>query len=95
MERDDDLAAREEREAAAEAGRIGGDAGTAEDLDPADRPLAEAGQGYAEGFEVAEDDLVRNASHDDGTGDPAADAFTGETEADASGAVYGEPDEID
>ena len=51
-------------EAAAEAGAIGGVAGD-EDLDPADRPLVEAGEGEAEGFELAEDDLIEHASHGD------------------------------
>lgn len=50
--------------AAAEARRIGGTAGD-EDLDPAERPLAEAGEGVAEGFEEAEDDLIDHASHGD------------------------------
>ncbi len=31
----------------------------------ADRPLAEAGQGEAEGFEQAESELVEHASHGD------------------------------
>lgn len=80
--------------AAAEAGAIGG-RGSGEDLDPADRPLAEAGQGYAEGFEAAEDDLIEGASHGDASGDPTRDAFSGEVESDRSTAVHGEPDEID
>ena len=50
--------------AAAEARRIGGRAGD-EDLDPAERPLAEAGEGVAEGFEDAEADLIEHASHGD------------------------------
>ena len=53
----------EEREidaAAGEAARIGGRAGD-EYLDPAERPLAEAGEGMAEGFELAEDDLIEAA----------------------------------
>ena len=53
----------EEREidaAAGEAARIGGRAGD-EYLDPAERPLAEAGEGVAEGFELAEDDLIEAA----------------------------------
>jgi len=33
--------------------------------DPAQRPLAEAGQGEAEGFEQAEQELVEHASHGD------------------------------
>ncbi|MCW3066031.1 MAG: hypothetical protein JWN32_3203 [Solirubrobacterales bacterium] len=54
----------ETRAAAAGAGRIGGVAGD-EDIDPAQRPLAEAGEGESEGFELAEDDLIDHASHGD------------------------------
>jgi len=50
--------------AAAEAARIGGVAGD-EDLDPALRPVIEAGGGEAEGFEQAEDALVEHATHGD------------------------------
>jgi hypothetical protein len=50
--------------AAAEAARIGGVAGD-EDLDPAERPVIEAGGGYAEGFDEAEDALIEHASHGD------------------------------
>jgi hypothetical protein len=57
--------------AAAEAGAIGGPGGN-EELDPAERPLAEAGEGEAEGFEQAERDLIEHASH----GDPAPDPET-------------------
>ena len=63
--------AREEADrAAAEAAAIGGrpsseppPAGEAQDA--AERPLAEAGQGEAEGFEQAEAELVEHASHGD------------------------------
>jgi hypothetical protein len=54
----------EEEAAAAEAGRIGGVAGD-EDLDPAQRPVIEAGGGVAEGFEQAEAALIEHASHGD------------------------------
>src|SRR6185369_8389592 len=50
--------------AAAEAARIGGVAGD-EDLDPAQRPVIEAGGGEAEGFESAEEALIEHASHGD------------------------------
>ncbi len=50
--------------AAAEAARIGGVAGD-EDLDPASRPVIEAGGGEAEGFEQAEEALIEHASHGD------------------------------
>jgi hypothetical protein len=50
--------------AAAEAARIGGVAGD-EGLDPAQRPVIEAGGGEAEGFEEAEDALIEHATHGD------------------------------
>lgn len=50
--------------AAEEAGAIGGVAGD-EDLDPAERPVVEGGEGEAEGFELAEEDLIEHASHGD------------------------------
>jgi hypothetical protein len=50
--------------AAAEAARIGGVAGD-EELDPAQRPVIEAGGGEAEGFEGAEEALIEHASHGD------------------------------
>jgi hypothetical protein len=83
---------REEEAAAAEAGAIGGRAGD-EDLDDAERPLAEGGEGVAEGFEQAEADLVENATHGDGEADPLDQA--GEREASPDPAVHGEADEVD
>ena len=56
-------------------------------------PVYEAGGGEEEGFELAERDLVRNASHDDGEGFPERDAFTPEQESDKSFAESGEADE--
>jgi hypothetical protein len=50
--------------AAAEAARIGGVAGD-EQLDPAERPVIEAGGGEAEGFEQAESVLIEHATHAD------------------------------
>jgi hypothetical protein len=103
MEREDepDLATREEWAAAQEAAAIGGsgpDLGGLDpdgEIDPAMRPVYEAGGGEQEGFELAEYDLIRNASHDDGAAFPERDAFTPEREADSSGADYAEADEID
>ena len=98
-ENDPDFATREEWEAAREARAIGGtnpDVGGAdvsEPIDPALIPVYEAGGGEQDGFELAERDLVRNASHDDGEGLPELDAFTPEREADLSPAVLGEADE--
>jgi hypothetical protein len=96
---DPDFATREEWEAAREAAAIGGaqpDIGGAdpsEPIDPAMIPVYEAGGGEEEGFELAERDLVRNASHDDGGALPQLDAFTPETESDRSPAEYAEADE--
>ena len=64
-QQDNDPFADEEAElAGAEAAAIGGFAGD-EDLDPAERPVREAGGGEQEGFEIAEDDLIEHASHGD------------------------------
>ncbi len=90
---DDDTVREEEAAAAAAAGRIGGTAGDEDDFDPAMRPVYEAGGGVAEGFEQAEADLVDNAQHGDGRGDPLSDAFRPEAESDLAGASYGEGDE--
>jgi hypothetical protein len=79
--------------AAAEAAAIGGP-DPMPGSDPAERPVAEGGGGEAEGFEQAEDALIRQASHEDNLSDPAADAFTPEAESDPSTAAYGEPDEV-
>jgi hypothetical protein len=50
--------------AGAEAARIGGIAGD-EDVDPAQRPLIEAGSGESEGFEQTREVLIEHASHGD------------------------------
>ena len=90
---DDDLIRDEEAAAAADAAHIGGRAGDEDDFDPEMRPVYEAGGGEAEGFEQAEADLIENASHGDGRGNPETDAFTGEVESDRAGVEYGEADE--
>jgi len=61
--------------------------------DPAMQPVEEAGGGVSEGFEQAEEDLIENASHGDGTGNPEADAIDEDAEAERSTAEYGEADE--
>lgn len=91
---EDPLGRREEERAAAEAGAIGGPSPDYEGTDET-RPLAESGQGVAEGFEESERDLVEQSSHGDQRYDPGADAFAPEERADEATAVYGEPDEID
>jgi hypothetical protein len=97
---DDPLADEEAAAAAAEAAAIGGarpDYNVDDDRrdDESQRPLEEAGQGEAEGFELAEHDLVEEASHGEEGRSPEADAFAPEVASDESGAVYGEPDEVD
>jgi len=105
MERESEFERRQEDEAAAEAARIGAEPGRTpgrdDDLippgesdDPAMRAVEEAGGGEAEGFEAAEEELIDNASHGGGRGDPIRDAITPEVEADESTAVEGEADEI-
>ena len=53
------------------------------------RPLREAGQGEAEGFEEAEKELIEHASHGDNGPDPTDLAGIPE---ERSGAEYGEAD---
>jgi hypothetical protein len=95
--RDDDerdpLIAQQESAAAAEAARIGGIVPPLSE-DPALEPLYEAGEGEQEGWEAAEDELVENASHGDGHGDPERDAFSPERESDRATAAYGESDAL-
>ncbi|MDX6720106.1 MAG: hypothetical protein QOJ63_2360 [Solirubrobacteraceae bacterium] len=96
-----DFVTREERAAAAEAAAIGGsspDVGGVlpdERVPDALRPVYEAGGGEQEGFELAERDLVRNATHDDGTAFPERDRFAPEHEADAASIEYGEADDAE
>lgn len=88
---DESYVAEQEREAAEEAAAIGGDGGSYEG-DESERALAEAGQGEAEGFELAEQDLIENASHEASSA-PDPMHLAGEVEASRSGAEYGEADE--
>lgn len=85
----DPIAEEEAEAAAAEAARIGG---TVPDdgVDPAKRPLAEGGEGEAEGFELAEEELIDHAEHGDQKHFPDRDAGAPEEPTDAT---YGEPDE--
>lgn len=88
-ERDEAFIEEEEEEAALEASRIGGDA-PRDVTDPADQPIAESGGGESEGFELAEQELIDNASHGDQHRFP--DSNVGEPE-EPQQAEYGEPDE--
>lgn len=92
-ESQDPLVEEQEDAAAAEAASIGGSGTDSED--PAMQPVDEGGGGVEEGFEQAERDLVENASHGDGRGNPEADAIDNESvESQRSTAEYGEPDEL-
>jgi hypothetical protein len=89
-ERESEALAKEEAEAAAaEAASIGGEVAK-DSEDPAEQPLIEAGQGEAEGFELAERDLEDIASHGDQHRFP--DNVPSPPE-EASDAEYGEADE--
>lgn len=90
-ERQEDPIAEEEAEAAAaEAAEIGGPAPDDPVEDPADRPLVEGGEGEAEGFELAEQELIDNAAHGDQKRFPNRDAAAPEEPTDTA---FGEPDE--
>jgi hypothetical protein len=84
------VAEEEAEAAAAEAAKIGGPIPDDFTDDPAQRPLAEAGEGEAEGFELAEEELIDNAEHGDQKRFPNRDAGAPE---EPTQAVYGEPDE--
>jgi hypothetical protein len=86
--------AQEEAAAAREAAAIGGRAGD-ECLDPAQRPLVEAGEGVAEGFELAEQDLIDAAEQGEEWANPLIGAFTPETDGRCAAGVYGEADHED
>jgi hypothetical protein len=88
-EREEELAEEEAEAAAAEAASIGGEAAQ-DSEDPAEQPLIEAGEGEAEGFELAERDLEDIASHGDQHRFPGNVPPPPEEPSDA---VYGEADE--
>lgn len=86
----DPIAEEEAEAAAAEAAEIGGPAPDDPVDDPAERPLVEAGQGEAEGFELAEAQLIDNAQHGDQKRFPNRDAGRPEEPTDVA---FGEPDQ--
>jgi hypothetical protein len=89
---DEDFVAAEEAAAAAEARAIGGPRLDDAHGDEAMEPVVEAGGGESEGFELAEEQLIENATHGGGRADPIGDAFTPEVESDERTAVDGEAD---
>jgi hypothetical protein len=86
----DPIAEEEADAAAAEAAEIGGPTPDDPVDDPAQRPLVEGGEGQAEGFELAEAELIDNAEHGDQKRFPNRDAGRPEEPTDT---VFGEPDE--
>lgn len=88
---DENYVAEQERVAAEDAASIGGDPGGDYEGDESERALAEAGGGQAEGFELAEQELIENASHEaDAAPDPTH--LASEPEDDRTGAEYSESD---
>ena len=86
----DDSAEREAEAAGREAAGIGGPRPRS-DADEAHRPLEEAGEGEAEGFEMAERDLEEHATHGDPGVDPTTQAGRPEQ---AERRDYGEADDV-
>lgn len=58
-------------------------------------PVEEAGGGVAEGFEQAEEELIENAQHGEGTADPLADRLPPEPTDPEDHTAYGEADEVE
>ena len=86
----DPIAEEEAEAASAEAARIGGPAPDDPAGDPAQRPVVEGGEGQAEGFELAEAELIENAAHGDQKRFPDGDAPPPEEPTEAA---FGEADE--
>lgn len=86
----DPIAEEEAEAAAAEAAEIGGPVPDDPGVDPAQRPLIEGGEGEAEGFELAEAELVDNAEHGDEKRFPDRDVGQPEEPTEAA---FGEPDQ--
>jgi hypothetical protein len=98
MERESEFERRQEAEAAAEAASIGREPGFEDDRppgessDPARRPVEEAGGGEAEGFELAEAELIDRAENPRGPS-PLADRER-ISEDDRAEREYGESDSV-
>lgn len=83
--------ARQAAAAARDAAAIGGRV-RYEDPDPAQRALIESGEGVAEGFELAEQDLIDAAQHTERLQRRFAAAWPTETEGTGPVGEYGEAD---
>jgi|SRR3954454_11377070 len=103
MESDSEFERQQEAAAAAEAAKVGGEPGIVPGYDddpttpglsedPARRPVEEAGGGQAEGFEIAEAELIDRAENPRGPS-PAADQERVSEDVRAE-RDYGESDEV-
>ena len=61
--------------------------------DPAFAPLAEAGQGESEGFELAEAELIEHTEHGDSHGTGVIGQHADTRSEEETGAVYGDADD--
>jgi hypothetical protein len=97
---EDDLLRREEEAARREAAGIGGRRPEYENeeglpADESERVLEEGGEGFEEGFEVAEEDLVEAASHGENRYDPSTADFGDDESAGDADVLDAEPDQVD
>jgi hypothetical protein len=97
---EDDLLRREEEAAKRDAAGIGGRRPEYENEEglPADeneRVLEEGGEGYEEGFEVAEQDLIETASHEENRYSPEGEDFGDDESAGDADVVDAEADEYE
>jgi hypothetical protein len=86
----DPLAEAEAQAARADIDEFAGERPNSEPEDRAMEAVREAGGGEAEGFELADEQLIDNAEHGGRLRDPATDAFPVEQEPDP--AIHGEAD---
>jgi hypothetical protein len=87
---DEDYVAEQERAAAEEAVAAGGGP-VSDEVEESERALSEAGQGEAEGFELAEEELIENATHGE-LASPDPTHLAGEPEDLRADTDYGEAD---
>jgi hypothetical protein len=87
---DEDYVAEQERAAAEEAVEAGGGS-PSDEVDESERALSEAGGGESEGFELAEEELIENASHEESAA-PDPTHLAGEPEDADPEAEFGEAD---
>ena len=66
-----------------------------DDVDEAERPLIESGEGVEEGFETAESDLREAATHGENRYDPSNQDFGDDESAGEGDVVSGEADEVE